>query len=108
MKTSKQRNGIPNRVAKQKDRSRRDGNSDKRIQSHCSWKAQGLACHLSLLRFCIASKVRDIQGNGGPESDNRRERRNKNKNEFASRLEFARCAQHRAEAAGLMRNPPQQ
>ena len=63
------RDRIPESLAEDNQRGRRDGDSDERIKGHRRGEADRLTEHLGALASGVAREVRDVQGNGGPEAD---------------------------------------
>src|SRR6266851_452358 len=102
------RNRIPQRLAKNDQGGGSDGDADERVESHGGGKAERLADDLIALAASVAREIRNVQRDGGPESDHAGERGNKEAEEFAEGLKLGGRGEHGAEAAGFLPRPKKQ
>src|SRR6266702_4217772 len=101
----KNRDGIPKRLAKDDHGGGSYGDADEGVESHRGGEAKSLADDLITLAACIPREVGNVQRDGGPETDDAGERRNKEAEEFAKGLKFRWRGEHGAEAARFAARP---
>src|SRR5262249_10221112 len=99
---------IPQCPAEDDHRGRSDRDSDEGIESHGAGKAESLAEHLVALAARVASKVRNVEGNGGPEADDSSQGRNEEAEKFTEALELGRRREHGAETPRFAPRPEEE
>src|SRR5205807_449862 len=97
--------GIPERLTKNDHGGRCDGDADERVESHSGGKPESLADDLIALAVGVTGEIRNVQRDGGPETDDAGERRDKEAEEFAEGLKFRGRGEHGAETASFRAGP---